>query len=100
MTKALDYYDPARDFDNDLEAALAKARCRFLVMSFTTDWRFAPQRSEEIVNALVHVGRNASYAEIDTDKGHDAFLIDIPEYLKLLGAYMHRVAVEVSDAAS
>ena len=100
MTKALDYYDPARDFDNDLEAALKQTRCRFLVMSFTTDWRFAPQRSEEIVNALVRVGRNVSYAEIDTDKGHDAFLVDIPEYLKLFGAYMHRVAVEVNDAAS
>jgi homoserine O-acetyltransferase/O-succinyltransferase len=100
MTKALDYFDPARDFDNDLEAALSQTQCRFLVMSFTTDWRFSPQRSEEIVNALVRVGRDVSYAEIDTDKGHDAFLVDIPEYLKLFGAYMHRVAVEVNDAAA
>lgn len=100
MTKALDYYDPARDFDNDLEATLAQTTCRFLVISFTSDWRFAPQRSEEIVNALVRVGRNVSYAEIDTDKGHDAFLVDIPEYLKLFGAYMRRVSVEVQDAAS
>ena len=100
MTKALDYYDPARDFDNKLEDALAHTACRFLVMSFTTDWRFAPQRSEEIVNALVRVGRDVSYAEIDTDKGHDAFLVDIPEYLKLFGAYMRRVSVEVQDAAS
>jgi homoserine O-acetyltransferase len=100
MTKALDYYDPARDFDNNLEAALAHTSCRFLVMSFTSDWRFSPQRSEEIVNALVRVGRDVSYAEIDTDKGHDAFLVDIPEYLKLFGAYMRRVSVEVQDAAS
>jgi len=100
MTKALDYFDPARDFDNSLEKALENTRCRFLVMSFTTDWRFSPQRSEEIVNNLVAVGRDVSYAEIDTDKGHDAFLVDIPEYLKLFGAYMHRVAVEVEDAAS
>ncbi|MEE4251286.1 MAG: homoserine O-acetyltransferase [Alcanivoracaceae bacterium] len=100
MTKALDYYDPSRDFDNDLEAALRKTQCRFLVMSFTSDWRFAPQRSEEIVNALVRIARDVSYAEIDTDKGHDAFLVDIPEYLKLFGAYMRRVSVEVQDAAS
>ena len=98
MTKALDYFDPARDFGDNLEAALEKTQCRFLVMAFTTDWRFSPQRSEEIVNALVRVGRDVSYAEIDTDKGHDAFLVDIPEYLKLFGAYMHRVAVEVNDA--
>lgn len=100
MTKALDYYDPSRDFDNDLEAALRQTQCRFLVMSFTSDWRFAPQRSEEIVNALVRIARDVSYAEIDTDKGHDAFLVDIPEYLKLFGAYMRRVSVEVQDAAS
>jgi homoserine O-acetyltransferase/O-succinyltransferase len=100
MTKALDYYDPSRDFDNDLEAALRQTQCRFLVVSFTSDWRFAPQRSEEIVNALVRVGRDVSYAEIDTDKGHDAFLVDIPEYLKLFSAYMRRVSVEVQDVAS
>ncbi|MCB1838056.1 MAG: homoserine O-acetyltransferase, partial [Alcanivoracaceae bacterium] len=93
-------YDPARDFNDSLEQALAQTQCRFLVMSFTTDWRFSPARSEEIVNGLVTVGRDVSYAEIDTDKGHDAFLVDIPEYLKLLGAYMHRVAVEVENAAA
>ncbi|MDF1780712.1 MAG: homoserine O-acetyltransferase [Alcanivoracaceae bacterium] len=99
MTKALDYFDPAREFDNSFELALAQTKCRFLVVSFTTDWRFAPQRSEEIVNGLVTVGRDVSYAEIDTDKGHDGFLIDIPEYLKLFSAYMHRVAVEIEGEA-
>jgi homoserine O-acetyltransferase len=66
-------------------------------MSFTSDWRFAPERSREIVNGLVHAGRNVSYAEIDTPKGHDAFLLDIPEYIKLFGAYMHRVANETEN---
>lgn len=99
MTKALDYYDPARYFDNSLEAALATTRCKFLVVSFNTDWRFSPARSEEIVNGLVAVGRDVSYAEIDTDKGHDAFLVKIPEYLKLFGAYMHRVAKETEGRA-
>jgi homoserine O-acetyltransferase len=99
MTKALDYYDPAREFDHSLEAALATTKAKYFVCSFTTDWRFSPQRSEEIVNALVAVGRDVSYAEIDTDKGHDAFLIDIPEYLRLFSAYMHRVANEVESTA-
>ena len=100
MTKALDYFDPAREFDHSLEQALAKPSCNFLVMSFTSDWRFAPERSREIVNGLVHAGRNVSYAEIDTPKGHDAFLLDIPEYTKLFGAYMHRVANEVENSAN
>lgn len=69
MTKALDYFDPAREFDNSLETALAKPECKFLVMSFTSDWRFAPERSREIVNGLVHAGRDVSYAEIDTPRG-------------------------------
>lgn len=100
MTKALDYFDPARDFGDSLERALEQTQCRFLVMSFTSDWRFAPARSEEIVNALVRVGRDVSYAEIDTDKGHDAFLIDVPEYLHLFRAYMQRVATEVDAHAA
>ena len=69
-------------------------------MSCTSDWRFAPERRREIVNGLVHAGRNVSYAEIDTPNGHDAFLLDIPEYTKLFGAYMHRVANEVENSAN
>ncbi|GAA5129321.1 homoserine O-succinyltransferase MetX [Alloalcanivorax gelatiniphagus] len=95
MTKALDYFDPARDYDHSLEKAMEQTRCKFLVMSFNSDWRFAPERSREIVNALVQAGRDVSYAEIDTPKGHDAFLLPIPEYTKLLGAYLGRVADEV-----
>jgi homoserine O-acetyltransferase len=95
MTKALDYFDPAREFDDSLEKALEQTECGFWVASFTSDWRFSPERSKEIVNALVRVGRDVSYAEIDTPKGHDAFLLDIPEYRKLFGAYMKKVAVEV-----
>lgn len=92
MTKALDYFDPAREYDHSLEKAMEQTRCNFLVMSFNSDWRFAPERSREIVNALVQAGRDVSYAEIDTPKGHDAFLLPIPEYIKLFGAYMGRVA--------
>ena len=98
ITKALDYFDPARECNGTLEDALADTRCNFLVMSFNSDWRFSPERSREIVNALVQVGRNVSYAEIDTPKGHDAFLLPIPEYRKLFGAYMGRVAEATSNA--
>lgn len=97
MTKALDYFDPAREFDDSLEAAMANTKCGFLVTSFTSDWRFSPERSKEIVNALVNVGRDVKYAEIDTPKGHDAFLLNIPAYTKLFGAYMRRVAEEVTS---
>ena len=99
MTKALDYFDPAREFDDSLDRALAQAKCPFLVVSFTSDWRFSPVRSREIVDSLVAVDQDVSYAEIDTDKGHDAFLLPIPEYTRLLGAWLHRVAEEVNRAS-
>lgn len=92
MTKALDYFDPAADFNNDLVACLSQAQCQFLVVSFTTDWRFAPQRSEEIVNALMHADKDVSYACIESENGHDAFLLPIPRYLDVFYAYMARVA--------
>lgn len=95
MTKALDYFDPARDYGNSLEEAMRHTQCNFLVMSFSTDWRFAPPRSMEIVNALANTGRHVSYAEIDTPRGHDAFLLDIPMYLNMMRAYLNRVATEV-----
>ncbi|MES2918863.1 MAG: homoserine O-acetyltransferase [Pseudomonadota bacterium] len=92
MTKALDYFDPAREYDNDLNAALRKARCKFLVISFTTDWRFSPERSRELVDALVHEGKDVVYADIDAPQGHDSFLMPIPRYLDIFGAYMKRIA--------
>jgi homoserine O-acetyltransferase len=101
MTKALDYFDPAREFGNDLAATLRRALCKFLVISFTTDWRFAPERSREIVDALVHEGKDVVYAEVDAPQGHDSFLMPIPRYLDIFGAYMKGIGVgeEVSDAA-
>lgn len=88
MTKALDYFDPARDFDGDLAACLTQARCRFLVSSFSTDWRFAPERSEEIVKALMRARKAVSYLEIDAPQGHDAFLFPIDEYVSLIGGFL------------
>ncbi|MEX0730439.1 MAG: homoserine O-acetyltransferase [Aquisalimonadaceae bacterium] len=95
MTKALDYFDPAADHDHDLAAALTTAQASFLVLSFTSDWRFSPQRSREIVRALLDNDRNVVYSQIEAHHGHDAFLMPIPEYLALFSAYMNGVAAEV-----
>lgn len=95
MTKALDYFDPARDFGDDLAAAFRVAQARFLVAAFQADWRFSPARSREIVKALIAAGRDVSYAGIDSDLGHDDFLMPIPEYHRVLRNYLGRVAEEV-----
>ncbi len=94
MTKALDYFDPAAEYGGDLTRALAQAKAGFFVISFTSDWRFAPSRSREIVRALHDNDLNVSYAEIKATHGHDAFLMKIPHYLDVLDAYMGRVAAE------
>jgi homoserine O-acetyltransferase/O-succinyltransferase len=96
MTKALDYFDPARDHDGKLDKAFAAARANFLVLSFTTDWRFAPERSREIVHALLHNRRNVSYAEITSTHGHDSFLMQDEHYHDVMRAYLDRVAKEVA----
>jgi homoserine O-acetyltransferase len=94
MTRALDYFDPAYDFGGDLSKALGPAQCEFLVLSFSTDWRFTPARSEEMVKAMVAARKRVSYAEIDAPWGHDAFLIPTPRYTDIFNAYMDRVARE------
>ncbi len=96
MTKALDYFDPAQDCGGDLNSAFAKARADFLVISFTTDWRFSPQRSREIIRPLLHNGRNVSYAEINSTHGHDSFLMEHPHYFDVVRAYLDNVISEVS----
>ncbi len=96
ITRALDYFDPARDHGGDLGLALARATSKFLLVSFTTDWRFAPKRSREIVKALLDNRRDVSYAEIDAPHGHDAFLLDDPRYLKLVRSYFDGILKEVA----
>ena len=91
ITRALDYFDPARTYGGDLSHALARATCKFLLVSFTTDWRFAPKRSREIVKALLHNRRDVSYAEIDAPHGHDAFLLDDPRYMGVLRSYFDSI---------
>ncbi len=91
MTKALDYFDPAHECGGDLNRAFAKARSDFLVISFTTDWRFSPQRSREIVRPLLHNKRQVSYAEITSNHGHDSFLMEHPHYFDVVRAYLGNV---------
>ncbi len=95
ITRALDYFDPAKAFDGDLTAALAHTQAQYLIASFTTDWRFAPARSRELVKALLDHKRRVTYAEIDAPHGHDAFLLDDARYHNLLRAYYERIAAEV-----
>ena len=94
ITKALDYFDPARKFDGDLTKALAMTTARFLVISFTTDWRFSPERIREIVHALLSNKRKVTYAEIDAPHGHDAFLLDDARYMNLVRSYFERIKEE------
>ncbi len=100
ITKALDYFDPARACGGNLARALEPAAASFLVVSFTTDWRFAPERSREIVKALLDNRRRVSYAEIDAPHGHDAFLLDDARYHRLVAAYFERIAAELPVAAA
>jgi homoserine O-acetyltransferase/O-succinyltransferase len=94
ITRALDYFDPAIRHDGNLAKALAAARAKFLLVSFTTDWRFAPRRSREIVKALLDNRRNVTYAEIDAPHGHDAFLLEDARYLGVVRSYFERIAAE------
>lgn len=97
MTKALDYFDPAKEFNDNLTATLSGIKAKSLVISFTSDWRFSPLRSREIVNALLAAGKPVTYAEIEAHQGHDAFLMPIPRYLEIFATYMQSVAEEVGS---
>jgi homoserine O-acetyltransferase len=98
ITKALDYFDPAAAYAGDLTAALANTRARFLLVSFSTDWRFAPARSREIVQALVNNRRHVTYAEIDAPHGHDAFLLEDARYMATIRAYYGQVWGELDTS--
>ena len=96
ITKALDYFDPAFEYGGDLARALRPVSAGVLVVSFTTDWRFSPERSREIVRALLDNRAPVTYAEIDAPHGHDAFLLDDARYHRLVAAYFERVALEIA----
>ena len=91
MTKALDYFDPAKDHGGELFKAFKNTESKFLVISFTSDWRFSPAKSHEIVKALLKARKNVSYAEIEANQGHDAFLMPIPHYFNVLRNFMENI---------
>jgi len=96
ITRALDYFDPARAHAGNLTQALAASQAKYLLVSFTTDWRFAPARSREIVKSLLENRRRVSYAEIDAPHGHDAFLLDDPRYLGVMRSYFDSIAKDIA----
>ncbi|MEY4490589.1 MAG: hypothetical protein RLY41_395, partial [Pseudomonadota bacterium] len=100
ITRALDYFDPARTYGGDLSAAFARTAAKFLLVSFTTDWRFSPARSREMVQALLNNQRDVSYAEIDAPHGHDAFLLDDARYMNVVRSYFARIRDELAAGAN
>ncbi len=94
MTKALDYFDPAKEFNHNLAEALKHVLAKFLVVSFNSDWRFSSARSKEIVNALVEKRKSVAYVDVQSSEGHDAFLMPIPYYLTILKAYLRNIIEE------
>jgi homoserine O-acetyltransferase len=100
ITRALDYFDPARTYGGDLSAAFTRTAAKFLLVSFTTDWRFSPARSREMVQALLDNQRDVSYAEIDAPHGHDAFLLDDARYMNVVRSYFARISGELPACSS
>ncbi len=97
MTKALDYFDPSVDYDGDLSKAFAKSSCKFFLVSFTSDWRFPPERSRELVDHLLRARREVNYINVEANQGHDAFLLTIPRYTSALTTYLKRVYEELES---
>ena len=100
MTKALDYFDPSVDFGGDLAKAFENSDCKFFLVSFSTDWRFPPERSRELVETLLRAGREVTYLEVDADQGHDAFLMPLPRYVDALRGYLNNALEETTRDAS
>ena len=88
MTKALDYFDPAKYFEGDLVSTLNKTKSDFLIISFSSDWRFSPKRSKEIVNSLVAAKKNVSYVNIESYQGHDGFLFPDRRYVETIKTFL------------
>jgi len=97
ITRMLDVYDLAREYGDDPIEAFKNALCKFFIVSFSTDWRFPPERSQEITRALIAAGKDVSYLDVETDKGHDAFLLPTKRYIDALSAYMGKIADGLDD---
>ncbi|MCY4046353.1 MAG: homoserine O-acetyltransferase, partial [Cellvibrionales bacterium] len=100
MTTALDYFDLAREYNDDPVAAFSHAQCNFLILSFSSDWRFSPERSKEIVDALIAANKQVVYTDIESTAGHDGFLLHNSRYESVFGAYMDRIYREMMVESS
>ena len=98
MTKSLDYFDPAARYGDSLKTALARTTAKFFVASFTSDWRFSPARSRDIVRAILDCNLDVSYVELESELGHDSFLLEIPQYHAALSTYFGRVTTGAARA--
>ena len=92
-------FDPAAQIDDDVSAIPSRAQCEFLLISFTNDWRFAPERSEEIVNAFLTTGKHMSYANIGPAEDHDAFLLPVPRYIAVLRGFLNHIYRHLAKAS-
>ena len=95
ITRAMDYFDLAKQFNGNLSNAFKNTKTKFFVISFTSDWLYPTQENKDIVIALNAIGADVGFAEIQSDKGHDSFLLDIPDFLKVLKNFLDKSYVEV-----
>jgi homoserine O-acetyltransferase len=98
MTHALDYFDLAREYGNDAVAAFSRTKSAFLIVSFSSDWRFSPVRSREIVDALIAAKRSVTYCNIESPHGHDAFLVPNSRYEAVFTAFMQTIHTQNARA--
>ena len=90
ITRAMDYFDLSRNFDGNLSKAFKNTKTKFFIISFTSDWLYPTQENKEIVIALNAIGADVGFVEIESDKGHDSFLLDVPEFLKALKNFIEK----------
>jgi len=100
ITKMLDHFDLAQDYNDDPAKAFSHAQCQFLIVSFSSDWRFSPLCSEQITGSLMSAGKAVSYVKIESDQGHDAFLLPNSRYQKAVSLYLSRVSNELEESSS
>jgi len=100
ITKMLDHFDLAQDYNDDPAKAFSHAQCQFLIVSFSSDWRFSPLCSEQITDSLMSAGKAVSYIKIESDQGHDAFLLPNSRYQKAVSLYLSRVSNELEESSS
>ena len=94
ITRAMDYFDLVKQFDGNLSNAFKKTKTKFFIMSFTSDWLYPTQENKDIVIALNAIGANVGFVEIDSDKGHDSFLLEVPDFLNALKNFLDKSYIE------